>query len=186
MNKQGEQGGSLHGERTPEQIEKEIELTRERMSRDLDALGDKLSPSNLRRQAKDALGSGLVEFARHNPLPVAAAGLGALWLMSLGDRLGRLKPRRRSRGFAADNPLAVAAGAAILGVCVGLLVSPRKREHGWTRPTGDKLMDRARKVAKDLREEAPSVKEAATAVGAQVKRVAKRAKEEAKRVTRKE
>jgi Protein of unknown function (DUF3618) len=186
MNQQGDPGGGLHGERTPEQIEREIELTRERMSRDLDALGDKLSPSNLKREAKDALGSGLVEFARHHPLPVAAAGLGAAWLMSRGDRVGRIKPRRRSRGFAADNPLAVAAGAAILGVCVGILVSPRKREAGWTRQTGGKLMDRAKKAAKDLREEAPSIGEAATAVGAQVKRVAKRAKEEARRATRKE
>ena len=41
--------------RTPEEIEREIEATRERMSRDIDELGDRLSPDNLKRQAKEAI-----------------------------------------------------------------------------------------------------------------------------------
>ena len=43
------------GDRSPQEIEREIEATRERMSRDIDELGERLSPSNLKRQAKDAI-----------------------------------------------------------------------------------------------------------------------------------
>jgi hypothetical protein len=165
----------LHGERTPEEIEQEIELTRERMGRDLDALGEKLSPQNLRRRAKDAIGSGIVELVRRHPLPVAAAGLGAAWLLSQGERRVPVRPRRQ-------HTLPVAAGAAILGFCVGLLVSSGKGERGWLQRSGDKL--------KDLREEAPSIapaiKDAASTVGAEVKRAARRVKDGAKRATRKE
>jgi hypothetical protein len=172
----------LHGERTPEEIEQEIELTRERMGRDLDALGEKLSPHNLRRQAKDAIGSGIVELVRRHPLPLAAAGLGAAWLLSQGYRRAPVRPRRQST-------LPVAAGAAILGFCVGLLVSSAKGERGWLRPTGGNLVDRTKSVAKDLREEAPSIapaiKDAASTVDAQVKRAAGRVKDGARRATKK-
>ena len=55
-----ELGGSGNGDpeargRSPEEIEREIEATRERMGRDIDELGERLSPSNLKRQAKDAI-----------------------------------------------------------------------------------------------------------------------------------
>jgi hypothetical protein len=173
----------LHGERTPEEIEQEIELTRERMGRDLDALGEKLSPDNLKRRAKDAIGSGIVELIRQHPLPVAAAGLGAAWLLSPGDRHERIRPRRQ-------NTLPVAAGAAILGFCVGFLVSSAGGERGWLRPTGGNLVDRAKRVAKDLRKEAPSIapaiKDAASTAGAQVKRAVGRVKDGARRATKKE
>ena len=53
-------GGSGNGDpqargRSPEEIEREIEATRDRMGRDIDELGERLSPSNLKRQAKDAI-----------------------------------------------------------------------------------------------------------------------------------
>ena len=41
--------------RAPEEIQREIELTRERMSQNIDELGEKLSPQNLKRQAKEAI-----------------------------------------------------------------------------------------------------------------------------------
>ena len=40
----------------PEQIEREIEQTRERMSRDIDALGEKIRPGNLAHEAMDSVG----------------------------------------------------------------------------------------------------------------------------------
>jgi len=276
-------------ERTPEEIEREIELTRERMSRDIDALGEKLSPQNLKRQAKEAItgkahdmvnnvgdqardtGSRLFELFRENPLPVVAAGLGAVWLFQqrsrseisgdrmarfaytgperrgtglreriagttegireraegigerVGDlgrdareRIGDLGSRARRQGSRArggmehlmeENPLAVAAGAAVLGLCLGMLVPESERENRLMGPTRDNLVDRAQATAsrvKDaavdatnevreaVREEAASrapeikatVKDAAAAVGEQVKDAAGRVKEEAKRAAK--
>ena len=42
-------------ERSPQEIEREIEQTRSRMSRNIDELGDRLSPSNLKEEAKSAI-----------------------------------------------------------------------------------------------------------------------------------
>ena len=106
------------------EIEREIQRTRARMGRDIDALGEKLSPQNLKQQARDAVaekaqdvvsnvghqarrtGSRLVELVRENPLPVAAVGLGVTWLFTLrtrsevsGDRMARFAytgPERRT------------------------------------------------------------------------------------------
>ena len=44
-----------HERQPPEQIEREIEATRERVSQNIDELGERLSPDNLKRQAKDAI-----------------------------------------------------------------------------------------------------------------------------------
>ena len=106
-----------------------------------------------------------------------------------------------------ENPLAVAAGAAVLGLCLGMLVPESERENRLMGPTRDNLVDRAQATAsrvKDaaveatnevreaVREEAASrapeikatVKDAAAAVGEQVKDAAGRVKEEAKRAAK--
>ena len=67
-------GGSGNGdpqarERSPEEIEREIEATRDRMSRDIDELGERLSPSNLKRQAKDAIAGKAQDIAKSDPGP---------------------------------------------------------------------------------------------------------------------
>lgn len=287
-------------ERTPEEIQREIELTRERMGRDIDALGEKLSPENLKRQAKEAItgkahdmvnnvgdqardtGTRFIDFVRDNPLPVAAVGLGAIWLIQQrnrseisGDRMARFAytgPERRGTGFGQrvadragevrerageiagragelagtarervgelsssarerasdlghaarerigtqarrarggidrmmdESPIAVAAGATILGLLIGLLVPESERENRLMGPTRDNLVDRAQttaqrvkeaaleagsEVREAVREEASSrapeikstLKDAAAAVGEQVKEAAGRVKEEAK------
>ena len=289
----GDRGIGAGQERTPEEIEREIELTRERMSRDIDELGEKLSPQNLKRQAKEAItgkaqdmvnnvgdqardtGSRLVELFWENPLPVVAAGLGAVWLFQQrnrseisGDRMARFAytgPERRGRSLSEriaegtegireragdlgrgareragdlgrgarerlgdlgssvrrqgsqarggvehlmeDNPLAAAAGAAVLGLCLGMLLPESERENRWMGRTRDNLVDRAQTTAsrvKDaaleasseirevVREEAASrapeikaaVKDAAATVGAQVKEAAGRLKEEARQAAK--
>jgi ElaB/YqjD/DUF883 family membrane-anchored ribosome-binding protein len=252
------------------------------MSRDIDALGEKLSPENLKRQAKEAItgkaqdvvsnvgdhardtGSRLFELFRENPLPVVAAGLGAVWFFQqrnrseisgdrmarfaytgperrgtglrerisegtegireragefrerAGERLGELGHRARRQGSRArggmehmmeDNPLAVAAGVAVLGLCLGLLVPESERENRWMGRTRDNLVDRAQSTASRVKEAAleatnevrqavreeaasrapeikASVKDAAAAVGEQVKDAAGRVKEEAKRAAK--
>src|SRR5215217_1682689 len=92
------------GDKSPEEIEREIEQTRSRLSRDIDELGNKLSPSNLKHEAKTAIkdaaqgavsnvgeqarrtSSRLVEVIRENPLPVIAVGAGVTWLLTQRSR----------------------------------------------------------------------------------------------------
>ncbi|MBA2626454.1 MAG: DUF3618 domain-containing protein [Gemmatimonadales bacterium] len=86
----GEASFGTGGEpRTPEEIEREIEATRSRMTRDIDALGNKLKPSNLAHSAGDAIatraektGRGLLDLVRDNPLPAAAVGASVAWLVA--------------------------------------------------------------------------------------------------------
>ena len=286
-------------EPSPAEIEQDIERTRERMSSNLDELGERLRPDNLKRQAKDALaekaqdvvsnvgdqarqtGGRMLDFITENPLPVAAVTLGAIWLFTMrkgtsevsgdrmarfaytgperrqpdgrpglghrladragtlkdtvgekathaGERVGELSERMQERaselGSAArerargartgfermleENPLAVAAGAVVLGLALGMLVPESEPERRTMGPVRDQLADRAqdvvervkdvavdagREVKDTVREEAraaaPQMKEtlqdAANAVTKQVKesagRVASEAKEEVKR-----
>jgi ElaB/YqjD/DUF883 family membrane-anchored ribosome-binding protein len=290
----------LPDERSPQEIEREIERTRERMSNNIDALGDKLSPDNLKQQAKDAIagkardvaanvgdqarqtGSRALDFITENPLPVAAVTLGAIWLVTMrrgsqgavsGDRMARFAytgPERREPNGPArfgrrlidraesvrqtvgekahsasqragelthevqeragelgssakqrarqargglertmhENPLALVAGAAVIGLALGMLLpetEPERRTMGSTR---DRLADRVSNVAgrvkdaaveagrevKDtLQEEvsavAPEVKSAlegaAATVKDQIKESAGRVAEEAKQEVRK-
>ncbi len=114
-------------ERSPQEIEREIEQTRNRMSRNIDELGDRLSPSNLKEEAKSKIkdaaqgavsnvgeqarrtSTRLVEVIRENPLPVIAVGAGVTWLLTQrskgevsGDRMARYAytgpERRQSHG----------------------------------------------------------------------------------------
>jgi ElaB/YqjD/DUF883 family membrane-anchored ribosome-binding protein len=91
---------SEYERQNPEEIEREIGQTRNRLSRDIDELGNKLSPQNLKEEAKSAIkgaahgavsnvgeqarrtGSRLVEVIRENPLPVIAVGAGVSWLLT--------------------------------------------------------------------------------------------------------
>jgi ElaB/YqjD/DUF883 family membrane-anchored ribosome-binding protein len=285
---------------SPVELERDIERTRERMSSNIDELGERLSPDNLKRQAKDAIagkahdvaanvggqardtGGRVLDFITENPLPVAAVTLGAIWLFSMrkggrsevsGDRMarfaytgperrepdgrpglgrrladragslresvgekashagervgeltGRVQERAGELGTSArerardargglerlleENPLAVAAGAAFIGLALGMLVPESDPERRVMGPTRDQLADRAqdvadrvkdvaadagREVKETIRSEAAavapqvkdSVQEAVSAVKEQVKesagRVAQEAKQEARR-----
>ena len=119
------QGDATASEQSPQEIEFEIERTRERMSSNIDELGERLRPEHLKQQAKDAIankaqdvvanvgdqarqtGGRMMDFITEHPLPVAAVGLGAIWLFTLrkgnrsdvsGDRMARFAytgPERR-------------------------------------------------------------------------------------------
>jgi hypothetical protein len=91
-------------ERSPQQIELEIERTRDRMSNHIEELENRLRPENLKAQAKEAIAEKaqvVVSNARHkaretgfrlkdlvtrHPLPVAAASIGAIALVALSRR----------------------------------------------------------------------------------------------------
>lgn len=284
-------------ERTPQDIEREIEATRDRMSRDIDELGDRLSPDNLKRQAKEAItgkahemvsnvGAGarrtgfrMIDFIQENTSLVAAMGLGAVWLIQQrnrseisGDRMARFAytgPERRGSGLTQriadragdvrhaigsavgsatetvseraeelgsdarerardlghraqeqtrrarggverlmnENPLAVAAGIAAIGLAAGLLVPETERERRTLGPVRDDLAERAQTTAtrikdaaveagqevkdavqEEIKFRAPELKstlsDAAQTVTQQVKESAGRVKEEAKQAAK--
>jgi ElaB/YqjD/DUF883 family membrane-anchored ribosome-binding protein len=292
-------GGSdlgTRGEKTPEEIEREIEQTRNRLSRDIDELGNKLNPQNLKEEAKSAIkgaaqgavsnvseqarrtGFRLVEVIRENPLPVIAVGAGVTWLLTqrsrsdisgnkmaryaytgperrqgenwqsgssvqgraggmvsgvresfsesassvaerageikerAGERIGELggEARRQSRRLktnlehaAEENPLALAIGAAVVGLALGMLLPGSQKEDELMGSTRDQLVDRAERTAErvkdaaveagrelketvqtEIEERKPEVKqvvqEAGQAVKEQVKESAKRVKNQAK------
>lgn len=76
--------------RSPEEIESDIERTRADFSSTIDAIQQKLTPSELKNQAVDyalsttpgAVSVGLVNMVRENPIPVAMIGIGFAWLLA--------------------------------------------------------------------------------------------------------
>jgi ElaB/YqjD/DUF883 family membrane-anchored ribosome-binding protein len=237
----------------PEEIEREIGQTRNRLSRDIDELGNKLSPQNLKEEAKSAIkgaaqgavsnvgeqarrtGSRLVEVIRENPLPVIAIGAGVTWLLTqrsgsevsgsrmaryaytgperrqgdswqsgirsrvggtvsgvkdsvseaassvaeragefkdrAGERIGDLgsEARRKTRRIktnlqhaAEENPLALAIGAAVVGLALGMLLPGTRREDELMGSSRDQLVDRAERTAE-------RVKDAAVEAGRELK-----------------
>jgi len=254
------------GEKTPEEIEREIQQTRNRLSRDIDELGNKLSPQNLKEEAKSAIkgaaqgavsnvseqarrtGFRLVEVIRENPLPVIAVGAGVTWLLTqrsrsdvsgnrmaryaytgperrqgeswqsgggvrsrvggtvgdvkdsvseaassvaeragelkerAGDRIGELggEARRQTRRLktnlehaAEENPLALAIGAAVVGLALGMLLPGSQREDELMGSARDQLVDRAERTAE-------RVKDAAVEAGRELKETVKAEVEEHK------
>ncbi len=91
------------GSRTAE-IEREIESTRARMTRDIDEISERLRPANLARETVDTVrhearrtGGHLANVMRENSLAVAAVGLGAAWWFVQRDRGGAVSGDRMAR-----------------------------------------------------------------------------------------
>jgi ElaB/YqjD/DUF883 family membrane-anchored ribosome-binding protein len=98
----------------PEQLEREIDVTRAHMEHTLDLLQRKLSPGELidevlnmaRRSGGDFAGN-LTTQLRNNPLPVLLTGVGLAWLMSASEH-----PPRRDTGDDGDGRTSRAMHAA--------------------------------------------------------------------------
>jgi hypothetical protein len=170
------------------------------MSHDMDELGQRLSPRNLKEEAKEAIsdkahevadrvtaqarytGYRVLDFIQEDPSLVAAMGLGAVWLVR---RRNRQLPRpakgygQRTRGHlerAADkNPFLVAAGAAIIGLAIGFLVQGRLGERRMVSPAPDRLTKQLEHTGKQFKDAAV---EAGQDLGERVKRSTKRVKAE--------
>jgi ElaB/YqjD/DUF883 family membrane-anchored ribosome-binding protein len=113
-------GGAVvdEGEANRAEIERtraEIERTRADMGETVDAIQHRLSPENLKEQAKDrvkeatvgkaqGVGSTIVETVRANPLPAALTGLGLGWLFMSARRSSSGQTRYRGRVYAYDYP----------------------------------------------------------------------------------
>jgi ElaB/YqjD/DUF883 family membrane-anchored ribosome-binding protein len=92
----------------------EIERTRAGMSETVDAIQERLSPENLKEQAKDRVkeatvgkaqeaGSGIVGTIKANPLPAALTGIGLGWLLMNARKSSSEQARYRGdRRYAYD------------------------------------------------------------------------------------
>jgi ElaB/YqjD/DUF883 family membrane-anchored ribosome-binding protein len=111
-------GGAVIDEGDADRVEiertrAEIERTRADMGETVDAIQQRLSPENLKEQAKDrvkeatvgkaqGVGSTIVETVRANPLPAALTGLGLGWLFMNARRESSEQTRYRGRVYAYD------------------------------------------------------------------------------------
>jgi ElaB/YqjD/DUF883 family membrane-anchored ribosome-binding protein len=87
----------------PEVLEDEIERSRERISADLDQLGERLKPQHLKERAQDALeerarraARRLIEVIRSNPVQTAI-GAGVTGLLLLVERGRSQRSTRRAK-----------------------------------------------------------------------------------------
>jgi len=140
-----ESSAESQSDKSPGDIEREIEETRSRMSQNIDELGDRLSPEHLKQEAKSAIkgaaqeavsnvgeqarrtGSRLVDVIRDNPLPVIAVGAGVTWLLTQrsnsdvsGKRMARYAytgpDRRQGEGRQAGSGIKGRVGGAVSDV----------------------------------------------------------------------
>ncbi|MBP0446966.1 DUF3618 domain-containing protein [Roseomonas sp. SSH11] len=174
------------GDKSSRQIETEVERTRADVSGTLDALRDRLSPSQMMDQAIDqiadyARGSGGADFARNlgtavrdNPLPVMLIGAGIAWMLlskneprsrdpyAHRDTGQRLLPPPETDAFVGSMPIGSSRGSS----------STRDRLSGAASAVQDGAGRAADTVSDAASRIGSAVSDAASAVGAAASRVA--------------
>lgn len=155
----------------------EIERTRADMSETVDAIQNKLSPQNLKEQAKDRVreatvgraqeaGSGVAETIRQNPLPAALTGIGLGWLlMSARKQSSASRPGHGDGGaypaaYAESESEGSSAGAALGDARdkVGEAAGQAKESAGRA---ADQVQDKAERAATRTRNQAERLGEQA-------------------------
>jgi hypothetical protein len=106
--------------RSPEEIQRDIERTRAEMGNTLETIRQKMSPGELLDQALDyfknsgpsQFTSNLGETVKNNPVPVALMGLGIGWLMLAGSRDSHTSRTWPTSSHTRDSMGAAASGTA--------------------------------------------------------------------------
>lgn len=108
-------GNPLRRQDDPAVMRAHINETRQRISNDLDELGEKLNPQNVKAQIKDGVreatigrvedmarnaGDGFMQTIRDNPIPAAITGMGLAWLFM--NRSSSTSPRMGGASRYAD------------------------------------------------------------------------------------
>ncbi len=147
----------LNGDRRPEDIQAEIERTRNHMGRTLSAIEQRLSPGQLVDEGLDYLRhSGAREYvvnlgeaAKRDPLPLALVGVGLAWLM-MSDR--------RSRGEASADVHSVSDGTSQVKDTAAHLKAGMSRTSQKLSDTASAARDRAGQVTDAARRQAERVR----------------------------
>lgn len=172
------------GERSPQEIEREIEATRERMSHNIDALGEKLSPHNMKERAKEAIsdaahnavsnvgdkarrtGSRMADAFRENAIPVTMVGIGVTWMLlkrnSESDRTWTYTGPERRAGYSGYGSSGYGSGYA----------APGYRGAGWSEYAGGAEEAEESRVKRAAHTVGEKVSDAANAVSDKVSGVA--------------
>jgi hypothetical protein len=93
--------------KSAEDVEREVETSRENLDRTVEALKSKMTPGQLFDEATHAMGgagqqvfSKFLDQAKENPMPLAVMGLGLAWLMSTSNKGGSRPSTYEERAFA--------------------------------------------------------------------------------------
>lgn len=152
-------------DKSPQQLEREIDATRARMERTLDILERRISPSAMldevlgmaRRNGGD-FARNLTTQVKNKPLPTLLTGIGLVWLMTASDRPPQYYGDR-DRSHALRDAKARAQG---------LTESVRERAGSMadsTREHAGDMADSARNIADSARDTAHQVREKAHRLG---------------------
>jgi hypothetical protein len=170
--------------RNPDEIESDIERTRADFSSTIDAIENKLRPSQLVDQAVDyalqttpgAFSANLVHSVRDNPMPVALIGVGIAWLMATGRHSDGRAPRSRQQRvvhhtvYYPDGEVAYYEGPPRIDHVQrrgggGSSDSTMHRAQSKISETGHNLKDKASDVGHRIGETASSVSERTQQMG---------------------
>ena len=174
----------------------EIERTRADMSETVDAIQDRLSPQNLKEQAKDRVreatvgkaqeaGSGITDTIKRNPLPAALTGLGLGWLLVSARRQNSSRtPTNEYAPVARDYPPSYPDGE-VEGSSTGQTLRDAKGKVG---ETAGQAQEKASQVAGQTRDRAGDlagkVQNRASRLGDQTRNTARRAGTGSRRMLR--
>lgn len=147
-----------NGERTPEEIESEIAMTRAEMDDTLDALQRKLSPGQILDQALAYVRSGPGEFAsnftgtiKQNPVPVALLGISLGWLMMAGRNGGRYYSDEMSSEYYAPEATGLLPEESMGKKVSGLAQSARESVSGALGRAGETASSAQQRVGEMAR-----------------------------------
>jgi ElaB/YqjD/DUF883 family membrane-anchored ribosome-binding protein len=153
------------GERSAAEIEREVEMTRARLTGTVEELKDRVSPGQIAEQAMDWVrGSGGKEFlgnlgtsVRDNPVPVLLIAAGIGWL-AFGGRAGARSYDEdwsgRTRHMPAGQGRSDYVGGAYAGESYGSTSGDPAYRVGSYPDDQPSLTERAGEMASDLREQA--------------------------------
>jgi ElaB/YqjD/DUF883 family membrane-anchored ribosome-binding protein len=144
-------------DRSPEQIQREIEETQARLSDTLDAIQQRLAPRRIMDQVVDMYKnsssnttSGIADTIRNNPIPIALVGLGLGWLAWSGTNHPQMDARLRKGRYWAERR---GAEARSRSGEYGAKAGSYAREYGETiRERASDWTDRAREAVDSVRD----------------------------------
>lgn len=153
---------STESHRSPEHIERELEATREEMSRTLDAIESRMTPGQLLDQSLDYLREGAAgdymrnmrRTATDNPVPLTLVGIGLAWLALSGRSAGAGGEKARGRMSEAVHGAGESVQESMHRMREGTGAAVERIRHGAANvsSTGSSIYERARAGGRGLGE----------------------------------
>jgi ElaB/YqjD/DUF883 family membrane-anchored ribosome-binding protein len=136
----------------PDAIRDEVEQTRERMGKTIDALGHK---ADVKTRTKENIG-GKVDTVKER-LGMATGKVADV----TPDGEDMKQGARRAAGIAQENPLGLAAGAVAVGFLAGMLIPSSRVEDEKLGPMADQVKEQAKETGQEALERGKQVAQSA-------------------------